>query len=64
MIFKRLKKSTPEQEEEFKERMSDEQLTLKDKFAMTVSAFFMLVLPSILVLGTLVFIMFWIFGLL
>ena len=64
MIWKRLKKSTPEQEEEFKERMSEENVSLKDKFAMVISAFLMLVLPSILVLGALVFIMFWIFGLL
>ena len=64
MIWTRLKKSTPEQEEDFKERMSDENVSLKDRFAMMISAFLMLVLPSILVLGVLVFIMLWIFGLL
>ena len=64
MIFRRLKKATPEQEEEFSRRMSDEKVTMKDRFAMIVSAFFMLVLPSILVLGFLCFVMMWIFGLL
>ena len=64
MIFRRLKKATPEQEEEFSQRMSDEKVTMKDRFAMIVSAFFMLVLPSILVLGFLCFVMMWIFGLL
>ena len=64
MIFKRLKKSTPEEDEQFNSMMQDEAVTLKDRFAMFISAFCVLVLPSILVLGVLVFIMMWIFGLL
>ena len=50
MIFKRLRKSTPEEEREFAERMSDEQVTRKDKFAMVFSAFLVIVVPCILVL--------------
>lgn len=64
MIFKRLKKASAEEEAQFNDMMQDEKVTLKDRFAMLVSAFAVLVLPSIIVLGVLVFIMMWIFGLL
>ena len=44
MIWRRLKKATREQEEEFRERMSD------DRFAMVFSAFLVIVLPCLAVL--------------
>lgn len=47
MIWRRLKKATREQEEEFRERMSDEKLTAKDRFAMVFSAFLVIVLPAL-----------------
>lgn len=50
MIWRRLKKATREQEEEFRERMSDEKLTAKDRFAMVFSAFLVIVLPCLAVL--------------
>ena len=50
MIRRRLKKATREQEEEFRERMSDEKLTAKDRFAMVFSAFLVIVLPCLAVL--------------
>lgn len=50
MIFKRLKKSTKEQDQEFAERMSDEHVTWKDKFAMVFSAYLVILIPCILVL--------------
>ena len=50
MIWRRLKKATREQEEEFRERMSDEKLTAKDRFAMVFSAFLAIVLPCLAVL--------------
>ena len=50
MIWRRLKKATREQEEEFRERMSDEQVTAKDRFAMVLSAFLVVVLPCLAVL--------------
>ena len=64
MIFKRLKTADPEEEAQFNDMMQDEKVTLKDRFAMLLSAFLVLVLPSIIVLGVLVFIMMWVFGLL
>lgn len=51
MIWRRLKKATPEQEKEFEERMSSEEVTWKDKIAMVLSAYVAILLPCILVLG-------------
>lgn len=50
MIWRRLKKATREQEEEFRGRMSDEKLTAKDRVAMVFSAFLVIVLPCLAVL--------------
>ncbi|MBE5761321.1 MAG: hypothetical protein E7334_04925 [Clostridiales bacterium] len=61
-IWKRLKKSTPEQEEEFSEIMTEEKVGFKDKMAMIVSAFFVLVVPSALVLIILSVIVLALFG--
>lgn len=57
-----MKKSTPEEEKEFKERMSDEQLTFKDKLAMIISAILVIVLPCLVILLALSFLILWIFG--
>ena len=62
MIWKRLKKSTPEEEKEFEERMSDEKLTFKDKLAMIISAILIIVLPCLVILLALSFLLLWIFG--
>ena len=62
MIWKRLKKSTPEQEEEFKKRMED--VPLLDKVIMVATAFVMIVLPCILVVGGMSLLVMWILGLL
>ena len=64
MIFKRLKKSTPEQEAEFAKMLEEEKVTWKDKFAMIFSAYLVILLPCVLVLVGCVAIMLWIFGLL
>lgn len=64
MIWKRLKKSTPEQEEAFQERMSEENVSAKDKLAMLLAAFGTIVIPSILILGGLCALVMWIFGIL
>ena len=64
MIFKRLKKSTPEQEAEFAKKLEEEKVTWKDKFAMIFSAYLVILLPCVLVLVGCVAIMLWIFGLL
>ena len=64
MIFKRLKKVTKEQEREFEENLAKENIGAKDKFAMLISAFFVLVIPSILVLVARSLIVMFIFGVL
>ena len=50
MIFRRLKKSTAEQEEEFGRMMEEEKVSWKDKLAMILSAYFVIVLPCLLIL--------------
>ena len=50
MIFKRLKKSTPEQEEKFGRMMEEEKVGWKDKLAMILSAYMVIVLPCLLLL--------------
>ncbi len=62
MIWSRLKKSTRAQEKEFRERMED--VPIKDRFIMTVTAFFVIVIPCLLVLVGLSLLTMWIFGLL
>ena len=64
MIFKRLKKSTPEEEEQFGRMMEEEKVGWKDKFAMIISAFAVIVLPSLLILIGMSTLMLWVFGLL
>ena len=63
-IWKRIKKSTPEQEAEFKERMSNENVPLTDKLVMILTAFVIIVIPSALFLTGLCLLVMWILGLL
>ncbi len=62
MIWKRLKKSTKEQDREFGERMHDEHMTFKDKIAMVLSAYLVIVLPVILILAVIGLLILWAFG--
>lgn len=64
MIFKRLKKSTPEQEKEFSEMMEEEKVGWKDRLAMMLSAYVVIVIPCLLILIFLCVFMLWIMGLL
>ena len=63
MIFKRLKKSTKEQEEQFGRMMEEEKGGCADKFAMLVAAFFTIMLPCIAVLLAFAGLIMWIIGL-
>ena len=45
MIFKRLKKSTKEEEEQFSMMLEEEKVGWKDKLAMLIGAFFTIMLP-------------------
>lgn len=62
MIFKRLKKSTKEQEEQFGRMMEEEKVGCADKFAMLVAAFFTIMLPCIAVLVAFAALMLWLVG--
>ncbi len=47
---KRLKKSTKEEDQAFRDRMQEEKVSLKDGLAMVLSAYVTLVLPCLLIL--------------
>ena len=64
MIWKRLKRATPEEEAEFKERMGEENVSAKDKLVMLIAALGTIVLPCILILVGLCAVVMWLFGLL
>ena len=63
MIFKRLKKSTKEQEEQFGRMLEEEKVGCADKFAMLVAAFFTIMLPCVAVLLGFAAVILWILGL-
>ena len=62
MIFKRLKKSTKEEEQKFSDMFEEEQVGWKDKLAMLIAAFFTLMLPAIAVLLGFAGLIMWIIG--
>lgn len=49
-FFKRLKKSTKEQEADFREQMQNENVGWKDGLAMVIAGFLTIVLPCLLIL--------------
>ena len=63
MIFKRLKKSTKEEEERFGLMMEEEQVGWKDKLAMLIAAFFTIMLPCVAVLLAFAGLIMWILSL-
>ncbi len=62
MIWRRLKKSTPEQDAEFQERMTEAKLTFKDKLAIVLSAYLVLLLPALAVLLGICTLAMWLLG--
>ncbi len=64
MIFKRLNKSTKEQEDQFGRMLEEEKVGCADKFAMLIAAFFTIMLPCIAVLLAFAGLIMWIIGLL
>ena len=64
MIFKRLKKSTKEEEAQISQMCQEEQVGWKDKFAMLIAAFFTIMLPCVGILLAFAGLMMWIIGLL
>ena len=63
MIFKRLKKSTKEEEAQFSQMFEEEKVGWKDKFAMLIAAFFTIMLPCVAVLLGFAALILWIIGL-
>ena len=64
MIRKHLKKSTPEQEAEFRERMTRENVPLLDKLIMIGTACVVIVIPCLLVLVGMSLLVMWLLGML
>ena len=64
LFFKRLKKLTPEEEEERRQAIANADLTWKDRLAMVISAVVVLLIPSVLVLLALCLVVLLIFGVL
>lgn len=61
---KKLKKSTPEEDEKFKQLLQDEQIGFKDGFAIILAAIITIVLPCALILCGISALAMWIFGVL
>lgn len=62
MIWRRLKKNTEEQDQDFSDRMKELKGSPKDMIAMIVSAFVVIVLPCLLVLLAFAFLIMLLFG--
>lgn len=62
MIWRRLKKSTEEEDQQFSERMRELKSSPKDMIAMIFSAFVVIVLPCLLVLLAFAFLIMLLFG--
>lgn len=64
MIWKRLKKTTHEEEEAFRDRMTEEKLPFSEKAIMVLTAYGVFILPCLLVLLGLSALTMWLFGML
>lgn len=64
MIWKRLKKSTPEQEEEYQNQLQEAGVTPREKLVMVLTAYVVILLPCLLVLLGMCTVVLWVMGLL
>ena len=64
MIWKRLKKSTPEQEEEYQKQLQETGITPREKLVMVLTAYVVILLPCLLVLLGMCAVVLWVMGLL
>ncbi len=64
MIWRRLKKNTPKDDEAFERQMEEIRSSPKDFFAMLLSAFLVIVLPCLLILLAFGFLAMLLFGVL
>ena len=61
-LFKKLKKSTPEDEYQFRHMMREENVPLVDKVVMIATAFAVIIIPCALILVGMSALVMWIFG--
>lgn len=63
-FFKRPRRKAASKEEirAFRDQMSDKEITVKDRFAMLIAAFLVVILPCLLILILLGTLMLWLFG--
>ncbi|MCI8800424.1 hypothetical protein AMURIS_04562 [Acetatifactor muris] len=64
MIWKRIRKSSQEEEEKFQKELREAGVSFREKLVMTLTAYVVLVLPCLLLLIGLSAFMLWIMGLL
>ncbi len=64
MIRKRLKKSSKEEDQKFARMMEEEHVTFRERLVMILTAYVVLLLPSILILIALALFSLWLFGVL
>lgn len=64
MIWKRIRKSSQEEEEKFQKELREASVSFREKLVMTLTAYVMIVLPCLLLLIGLSAFMLWIMGLL
>lgn len=64
MIWKRIRKSSQEEEEKFRKGMQEAGVSFREKLVMTLTAYVVIVLPCLLLLIGLSAFMLWIMGLL
>ncbi|MCI9143931.1 MAG: hypothetical protein HFH87_15175 [Lachnospiraceae bacterium] len=64
MIWKRIRKSSQEEEEKFRKGMQEAGVSFREKLVMTLTAYVVIVLPCLLILIGLSVFMLWIMGLL
>ena len=64
MIWKRLKKSTPEQEEEYQKQLQEAGVTPREKLVMVLTAYVVILLPCLLILLGMCAVVLWVMGLL
>jgi len=60
--WKNLKKSTPEQEEQFQNMLDEEKVTWKERATMLLAAYLTILLPCVIILVAVGLLMIWIFG--
>ncbi len=61
-LFKKLKKSTPEDEYQFRNMMREENVPLTDKVVMIATGFAIVIIPCALILVGMSALVMWIFG--